>query len=101
MRVSNHRGKGIVCNCSTVTFIGTLSLKTQANPLLYETVWKAARMVKCPDPGFNTVYDQWLHFSSKDYNGTTKPQYVVITPLHYQYIKILVVCVSVCVCVCA
>ena len=56
------------CGC-----IGTQSLSTAANPLLYEPIWKAAGMVKCPDPGFNTVYDQWLHFSSKDYNGTTKP----------------------------
>ena len=40
---------------------------------LYEVSWQAAKLVKCPNADFDTVYDEWLHFTPKDYNGEQKP----------------------------
>ncbi len=31
-------------------------------------------MVACPNPDFDTVYDEWLHYNSKEYNGVLKPE---------------------------
>ena len=44
-----------------------------ALPLLYEPLWQAAKKVKCPDPDFPSLYDQWLSVTSKDYDGVVKP----------------------------
>ena len=52
---------------------GSEYIVTNANPLLYAPIWSVAQTVGCPDPNFDTVYDQWLNITSKDYNGTVKP----------------------------
>ncbi len=31
-------------------------------------------MVACPNPDFDTMYDEWLHYNSKEYNGVLKPE---------------------------
>ena len=48
-------------------------MSVSATPLLYETMWAAAAMVKCPNEGFDTLYDEWLNASKKRYNGVYKP----------------------------
>lgn len=59
--------------CSLTCTIGSRFLSGSANPLLYEAMWQAAKLVDCPNPEFKTVYDEWLNFTSKDYNGEKKP----------------------------
>jgi len=41
--------------------------------LLREPLWLAAKAVKCPDPSFETLYDQWLARNPKVYEGIVKP----------------------------
>ena len=41
--------------------------------MLSEPLWQAARAVECPDPNFETLYDQWLARRPKDYGGVMKP----------------------------
>ena len=31
--------------------------------------------VKCPNPGFDTLYNEWLYYTSMDINGTIEPKY--------------------------
>lgn len=56
-----------------LSYAGSTFFQASANPLLFVPLWRAAEMVKCPDPGFTTVYDQWLHFTPHTYNGESKP----------------------------
>ena len=58
---------------SHILNLGSQYLGTLANPLMYRSIWEAAKMVKSPDPSFSSVYDQWLDVTSKNYNGTRKP----------------------------
>lgn len=69
---------GTLYNYTLLLFVypyhaGNQYLKAQASPVLFNTLWQAATLVKCPDEKFTTVYDQWMHFTSKNYNGTTRP----------------------------
>jgi len=41
--------------------------------------------VKCPNPGFNTVYDEWLQSTPENYNGTTKPRYRLSALAHTRF----------------
>ena len=63
------------CVCVTYGILcpGQRFFTEQASPLLYEVSWQAAKLVKCPNADFDTVYDEWLHFTPKDYNGEQKP----------------------------
>ena len=68
---------------------GSTFLASAANPLLYQVIYSAAKMVcksstcevywlipissaqvKCSNPAFDTVYDEWLHYKSAVFNGT-------------------------------
>ena len=63
--------------------LGSHYLGVGGTPLIFETVWQATKLVKSPDPGFDTLYDQWLAAFSKTYNGTLKPQYVKKRIIYY------------------
>lgn len=52
---------------------GSDYVRNLASPLLYEPIWQAAKSVKCPNPEYSTLYDEWLSVYSKDYNGIVKP----------------------------
>lgn len=41
--------------------------------MLYEVVWEAASMVKCPNESFHTLYDEWLSAKPGSYKGVTRP----------------------------
>ena len=62
--------------------VGTQYLGTGASPLVFQSIWQAAQLVKSPDPGFKTVYDQWLAVFSKSYNDTIRPQYAIYLHVH-------------------
>ena len=62
-----------VCVTYGILYPGQRFFTEQASPLLYEVSWQAAKLVKCPNTDFDTVYDEWLHFTPKDYNGEQKP----------------------------
>ncbi|KAL5481828.1 hypothetical protein EMCRGX_G022079 [Ephydatia muelleri] len=53
---------------------GSTFLSAGANPLLYKVIFSAAKLVKCPNPGFDTLYNEWLHYTSMDINGTIEPK---------------------------
>ena len=58
-----------------LTSSGSLHVRAGAQPLLYEPLWQAARAIKSPNnPGHDTLYDEWLNFSPKDYDGILKPR---------------------------
>ena len=61
--------------CMVLTSSGSLSIFSNAQPLLYEPLWQAARAVKAPNPLSGTLYDEWLNISSKDYGGVLKPEF--------------------------
>ena len=88
-------------SCLIATFIhvlnsfpGSTLLSVAANPLLYKPLYTAAKLVccnmwvhcvrarsssiqvRCPDPSFDTLYDQWLYYRSMYFNGTVQPAYV-------------------------
>ncbi|KAL5481832.1 hypothetical protein EMCRGX_G022084 [Ephydatia muelleri] len=53
---------------------GSSYLYIGASPLLYQVIYSAAKMVKCPNQGFDTLYDEWLQYSPVTLNGTTQPE---------------------------
>eukprot|EP00731_Ephydatia_muelleri_P003672 Em0001g3672a len=45
------------------------------NTVAYLNVdFAVSAQVKCPNPAFDTVYDEWLHYKSAVFNGTKLPQ---------------------------
>ncbi len=73
-----NRGKLLGAN--TVAYLnvdsgvsGNLTFSAGATPLLYSALFQATKMVKSENPGFDTVYDEWLYYSNTSYNGTLRP----------------------------
>ena len=72
--------RGKLLGANTVAYLnvdvgvqGNRTFAAAATPLLYNPLFEATKMVKSENPGFDTVYDEWLYYSNKTYNGTLKP----------------------------
>lgn len=72
--------RGKLLGASTVAYLnvdvgvsGNLTFYAQATPLMYSVLFQATEMVKSENPGFDTVYDEWLYYTNTTYNGTLRP----------------------------
>ena len=59
-------------NATLLYYTGTELFAAGASPLLYEVMWGATSMVPSPNPGFTSVYDEWMNTSSALYRGAAK-----------------------------
>ncbi len=72
--------RGKLLGANTVAYLnvdvgvqGNLTFGAAATPLLYNALFEATKLVKSENPGFDTVYDEWLYYGNTSYNGTVRP----------------------------
>ena len=44
----------------------------------YAMLVPVSKQVKSPNPGFSTLYDEWLYYKPMSFNGTLQPQYAAV-----------------------
>ncbi|CAI8052637.1 N-acetylated-alpha-linked acidic dipeptidase 2 [Geodia barretti] len=52
-----------------VAIDGIYSFNAAATPLLIQPIYTATKTTKCPNKGFATVYDEWLHYQPNPTNS--------------------------------